>query len=421
MSKLARLNNGLPVITIPLPQTQTVTLFITAGVGSRFEMANRLGISHCLEHMVFKGTKSYPSAKIISQTLDALGAHYNAYTSKDHTAYYVKVASQHGAIAAKILAEMVFAPKLSAKELASEKGVIIEEIKMYEDNPLMHIENIIEESVFARHDLGRLIIGSRQTVSNISAGDLATWRVSHYRPDNMALIVAGQIDENLQKVIAQNFGQYRAAPKPRRIKKFFVQQKTARTNIVDRSTEQAQLSLGWAGLAQASSDASVVNVLAVLLGGTMSSRLFTQVREKRGLAYYIRAHHDSYVDTGIFTIQAGVDPKKIPAALTVISQELAKIKKTPPSSSELRRAQEHIKGSLLISLEDSSHMAQWYGSQYIVAGKVANPTDRLNKIMAVKATDISRLAKKIFVQNKTNLALIGPTASSSALLAKLKF
>ena len=411
MVELQRLSNGLSVLWAPLAQAATVAVLATAAVGSRHETPTILGMAHCLEHMVFKGTKRYRTARQISQTLDSIGAHYNAYTSKDHTAYYVHTTPDHIDIASSMISEMVFAPLLAARQLVSEKNVIIEEIKMYEDNPLMSIDDHVENLIFAGHPLGRLIIGTRQTVKAVSAKTLRAFLTRHYWPANVAVVVAGQITPVVRQQIIADFSRPTNRRRSTVSQSFASRQKAARTAVSQRPTEQAQVALGWPGVGQRDRRLPAITLLSVILGGTMSSRLFTEVREKRGLAYSIRASHQAYRETGAWVIQAGLDPKKVPQALQVIGREISRIKKTAVSPVELRRAKDYLKGSLAISLEDASHVAEWYARQYIVSGQWATPAERLAEIAAVTAGDIQRVAKKLFSARQMSIAAIGPLDS----------
>ncbi|MFA5359107.1 MAG: pitrilysin family protein [Patescibacteria group bacterium] len=407
MYKQYVLKNGLTVILAPRKETQTVTALLLVKAGSRYEDKDVRGISHFVEHMMFKGTKKRPSTFIISQELDSVGADYNAFTSKDHTGYYVKVNAGKKRLALELLSDMMFSSVFSAEELKREKGVIMEEMNMYQDNPIMYVEDLVEELTFSGNKLGELIIGTKKTVGSINREKILKYWQYFYQPSNMVLGLAG----NFQKTDINLVKKYFEKADNRRNKisftPFLSSQRSAQNKILYKKTDQVQLAMSWSAYGYRDVDIYPAYLLATILGGTMSSRLFIEIREKRGLAYYIKATNNVYEDTGCFVVQAGLDKKRWREAVGLVWQEMEKIKKYGVTDEELERAKEFLRGKLAIDLEDSAHLADWYAKQKLLSGKIMEPKEKLQKILKVKASDVKRIAQNIFVKNQLNLAVIG--------------
>lgn len=402
------LPNGLTVITAPLKETQTVTVLLLVKAGSRYEQKEVAGVSHFIEHLMFKGTKKRPSALILSKELDSVGADYNAFTAKDHTGYYIKVNADKLELALDLLSDMVFNSLFDNEELNREKAVIIEEINMYQDNPIMHVEDLVEELIFKGNKLGWLIIGSKKTVKGINRQKIMAAKDKFYQPGNMVLSLAGKLKTKDLKLIEKYFsGQIN---KKRKIgfTDFKTKQSAQQTKAVYKKTDQLQMALGWPAFGYGHQDIYAAHLLAIILGGNMSSRLFIEIRERRGLAYYIRAMNNVYQDTGCLVIQAGLDKKRWLEAVEIILEEIKLIKKQGVKPEELKRAKEFFKGKLAIELEDSAQLAGWYGRQNLLVEQILKPEEKIKKLFKVKQTDIQRAAKKIFVKNKLNLVTIGP-------------
>ena len=410
------LENGLRVILVPKRNTQIITLLVLFGVGSRYEAPKLAGVSHFIEHMMFKGTKRRPTTLDISRELDTIGAEYNAFTAKDLTGYYIKSASKYLDLGLDILSDMLLNSKFEQQELEREKGVIIEEIRMYFDNPMFHIEDMIENLVFKGNTLGRSIAGDEKSVRGISREAMLNFFSKYYHSKNAVIVAAGNVESNALKLIKDCFKNFRMVsdswvPTTLKFKKFKPAQKTARLDFLAKKTEQLQLAIGFPAYSYSDKKLPALNLLSVIFGGTMSSRLFIEVRERRGLAYFIRTEIQPYQDTGIFTIRAGLDPKRLEEAMQVISKEIYKIKKEGVTEGELRRAKKTIEGRMALDLEDSSALAGFYGKQEILGEKVKTPEEKLEEIKRVTLEDVLKVAREILQREKSSLAVIGPDKS----------
>jgi len=409
MYKIKKLQNGLKLILSPLKETKAVTVLVLVGVGSRYEQKNINGVSHFIEHMMFKGTKKRPTSLDITKELDSVGANYNAFTSKDHTGYYIKIASDKIELAFDLLSDMIFNSKFASEEIKKERGVIIEEINMYEDNPIFYISHLFEETVFGNHPLGWMISGSKLTIKRVRGQQILDYKNDFYQPNNMVVAVAGKFKEKQINSMVDKY--FNSSAKKKKIKKVLsqkVSQKQPKIALKFKETEQVHLALGFPALSFFDKNYYALTLLTIILGGNMSSRLFTEIREKRGLAYYIKADVSPYQDTGTLMVQAGLDKQRIEPAINVILDELKKVKKDGVTSKELKSAKEYLKGKIILELEDSENIADWFGKQELLLNKILTPEQRLKKVFAVKLTDIQKVAKDIFRQNKINLALIGP-------------
>ncbi len=419
------LKNGMRAIAVPTNGSASMTIMVFVRVGSRYETKDINGASHFIEHLMFKGTKRRPDTLMISKELDRYGAEYNAFTSKDVTAYYVKMDAVHTALAADLLHDMLFHSKFDPKEIERERNVILEEINMYEDNPRMHIEDLIEESLFPDSTLGWNIAGPREVIRTVPREKLVAYRDAYYIPERMCVVVAGKIVPDIWKLLDKTFGSV-APPKVRADRDFepFLPPVKLKDPVTyqDKNTEQVQLALSFHGLALEDERLPAAHLLATLLGGTMSSRLFIQVRERRGLCYSISASHQAMEDTGVFQILTGLDKKRIKEAVRVIWDELRGISVKPVGADELLRAKDHMRGKLTLAFEDSSVFADWYGRQWLFQRKQESPEERLKRIEAVRPSDIKHLASDIFKKEHMAAAVIGPLGTKKsvrALFAKL--
>jgi len=395
------LTNGLTIIEVPSHDAESVVVDFFVRTGSRSESPKENGISHFLEHFLFKGTKKYPSALAISSLIDAIGGEMNANTGKEHTQYYIKAASKHLPLIFEVLTDMIQNPLLDAAELEKEKGVIVEEINMYKDAPMYEIDNILEQTMWPKDALGRDIAGTKETVMKFSTAMFADYIQRHYQTPNMLLGISGKYSQKeFDGLVKKHWSGY-----PR--KKYFGWDKAKDKQLRPRlkaqfkQTEQAHLSLGFKGFDYDDERNAAQSVLGVILGGGMSSRLFIEVREKRGLGYYVRASGSNYQDTGVFTIGSGVQVGKIEEAIKVISDELIKEK-------ELVKAKEYIKGKITLALEDNQARLDWYLSQAAFHSKTETPVQAFAKIDAVTAQDIKKIAGQLFRKNNLSLAVIGP-------------
>lgn len=428
------LSNGLTLVTASVPGVESCTVQVFVRAGSRDEDARVGGLAHFLEHMVFKGTSRYPSAHAISSAADSVGAEINASTDKERTAFYLKVTQKHIDLAFEVLSDMAFVPLLEQKEIEREKGVIIQEIAMYEDLPQHKAESAFEELLYGESEpLGRDIAGKAQNVKRITRNDFVKFRENFYRPENMVLSVAGKFDQAQVEELANKYfggggnlqgpaggssrstsskdvsaGAQRDSLRPRH-------PSCPAVKLVNKKTEQAHLVIGFRGNPLGHKDRYVETVLASILGGGMSSRLFTEVREKRGLAYYVRSDIEHYTDAGYLGARAGVELGKVEEAVRVILGEFSKLvtsHESPVTKKELDKAREFSKGRFLLQLEDTETVSDFFGEGQLLEGKTRTVEQVIDGINSVTLEDIYRVAKEFFVPERLNLAIVGPYEDS---------
>lgn len=407
-----KLANGLPVLTVPMVGTASTTALVLMRVGSRYESKREQGLSHFLEHMLFKGTAKWPTAQALSQTLDGVGADYNAFTTKEYTGYYVKTAAQHLTLALSVLADMVWRPKLDGDEMTREKKVICEEIKMYEENPLLHIGDLYEQALYKGSTLGVNIAGSKQSVTALTRAQLAGFWQAYYHPRKMLLVVAGKVGASSARTIAQQFAVPARAASPHTFQRFHPRYRTPQVALQFKATEQVQLALGWPAYGWRDKRRLALELLAIIMGGNMSSRLFLRLREREGLCYSVRASTDAYVGTGSFTVQAGLDQARLALALKLTRQELSKVRAKLVGQAELTKAKEYIRGKFTLALEDSSARAEYTGKHYFLEGSRATPEQHLRRLAAVTARQVQAVARDVLRDRRATLALIGPFRSA---------
>jgi predicted Zn-dependent peptidase len=408
MHKNIKLKNGINLITVPMVGTQTATMLVAIGVGSKYENRKNNGLSHFLEHMFFKGTKKRPNTLAISAELDGIGGEFNAFTSKEYTGYWVKAKADKIQSAADIISDMLINSKFDAKEIEREKGVIIEEINMYQDNPMMHIEDVFESCLYGDTAAGWDTAGSKDNIRNMKRKDFVDFFKKNYVAENTIICVAGNIQEKEIKDLSENyFNLYNQGDKNTKEKVIEKQLKPA-VKIEYKKTDQAHFSFGARSFPIGHPDEYSAKLLSIILGGSMSSRLFIKLRERSGLAYFVRTHSEFYSDSGYLTTQAGVPVDKIDEAIKIILEEYQLIKKSLVSGVELKRAKDMVKGRSAIQLESSDNMANWFARQALFRDKILIPDDFFEKIDQISPQDIRNVAKKIFVQSNLNLAVIGP-------------
>jgi predicted Zn-dependent peptidase len=407
---LHHLKNGIPVLLAPQKTAESMTLLVLFRVGSRYETKDINGASHFIEHLMFKGTEKRPKSEQITQELDRYGAEFNAYTDKDVTGYYVKMDASKTNLAIDLLHDMLFHSRFDKKEIDRERGVIVEEINMYEDNPRMHIDDLLEEIAFPNSTLGWNIAGPREVIRRVTREELMRYHEAYYIPERMTIALTGKVVNGALKMLEQKFGSVRRVAGKDRPYEPFQKPEALKKRIAfqDRQTEQVQYALSFHGLKMNDPALPTVNLLATILGGSMSSRLFVEIRERRGLCYSISASHQVREDTGAFLISSGLEKTRVAEASKAIIQELKKISKTLVTSEELRRAKDHLRGRMMLAFEDSATQAEWYGRQWLFQGKMETPEDRLKKIEKVTAAQIRALAKQLFKPEHMAAAVIGP-------------
>jgi predicted Zn-dependent peptidase len=410
------LQNGLTVILYDTESFPTLTSMLMVGAGSRYENETNNGVAHFLEHMVFKGTKRFPDSHIIASTIEGLGGVFNAFTSKDHTGYWIKAPNHHFNTIIDVLSDMVLNPRLEPEEIEREKGVITEEINMYEDTPQRKVEEILENAMYAGNPLGMDIIGTKDTVQSMTKETFQDYISQRYRPNNSVLVIAGGFQKNnkyLQKV-EQKFGSWEKKRVPSS-EKMGENQKKPVVVIKKKKTEQAHFCLAHRAYSLYDPRKYPLNVLGAILGGGMSSRLFREVRERRGLCYYVYTQREAYHDCGSLITQAGVvnDKEKIQEAVRVILEQQDDIRHGNVSDEELTRAKEMIKGRILLSLESSNSIASYYATKQILEGTVTSPRNIIASIDRVTKEDVISVADDVFRRQKLTFALIGPFAENT--------
>lgn len=412
------IDNNVRLITAPLSDTRTASILVLIRVGSRNEDKKNNGVSHFIEHLMFKGTKNRPNTIDLSKELDGVGAEFNAFTGKDYTGYYIKSDYKHLTLAIDILSDMLENSLFDEKELEREKGVIIEEINMYEDNPIMHVDSLLEQAMYDGHPLGYDIAGTKDTVKGINRKDLVDFKNKFYGGNNVVITLAGNFKDSHIDDIKSKF-KFKLVSKTPAVKKITINQKSPRVSLKFKETEQTQIALGFPAYSYTDKRIYALKLLTIVLGGNMSSRLFVQIRERNGLAYFVRASLGVYEDTGGLVIQSGLDKSRVDKALKLIIAELKKIKKGV-TKEELKRAKEYLFGKTALDLEDSSHICQWYAQQELMTGKMLSPEERNKKIAAVSQKDIIDVACDVIDMNKSSLAIIGPFKDSDKFLNLLK-
>jgi predicted Zn-dependent peptidase len=412
------LKNGLSVVLVDTKTFPTFTAMLLVGAGSRYENKKNNGVAHFFEHMAFKGSKKYPNALLLSSMIEGLGGIFNAFTTKDHTGYWIKAPLSHFETVVDVLADMIQNPLLLEEEIEREKGVIIEEINMYEDEPQYKVWQLFEGLLFKNHPLGYPTTGYKETVGKFTRQTFLDYMENLYKPSNTILVIAGGVSVgnrhacSLQKyvdIIQEKFSSWKDGQKASFLN-FSDTQNSPQILIKTKETEQAHLVLGYRGLNYTHKKRYVQSVLMTILGGGMSSRLFYQVRERRGLCYYIHSGSEPFSETGYVYTRAGltVDAKKINEAIKVIIDEHQKIAEGELKDEEVKKAKEMVKGRLILSLEDTHDLASFVGRKLIFEGKIVEPQEVIKKIDVITKEEIIDLAKKLFVKEKFNLALLSP-------------
>jgi len=427
MHKQQTLASGLKLITAPIAGAETTTVLVMFATGSKYENRAQSGLSHFLEHIFFKGTTQRPSALAIASELDRLGAEYNAFTSKEYTGYWIKSGSLNTEKSLEIVADMLLNPLFEAEEIEREKGVIIEELNMYQDNPMWYIEDLFENLLYGDTPAGWDTIGTKDNIRNFKRQDFMDYYQKQYGANTSFLIVAGKIPENLAELSNKYFADFKNSDYQTKLSTT-ESQSEVQLKLFAKTTDQAHLSLGVRSYPYANDNTFILQIIALLLGGSMSSRLFINLRERNGLAYYVRCQNEYYTDTGYLTARAGVPVDKLNQAITIILDEYRRLKDELVSDDELSKVKSMLTGKLPLSLEGSDEVAQWYARQVILFFQqttgdkvVLNPKDFLEAINKVSAEDVKRVANKIFIEDRLNLAVISPHQDETKFKALLKF
>jgi len=399
----------------------TVTVLILVEVGSKYETKESKGISHFLEHLCFKGTEKRKKAMDILKELDSLGSAYNAFTSHEYTGYYAKADDRHFAKIFDVVSDIYLHSTLPEKEIEKEKGVIIEEINMYQDMPHRNVQDLFTTLLYGDQPAGWNILGEKKTVSKMTQAQLLKYKETHYVPKATVIAIAGKITE--KEVLAEvkkSFGAVKNFPKGKKLK-VFENQKTPRVLLEYKKTDQAHFVLGTRTYPLADSRNQALSILASVLAGGMSARLYERLREEMGVGYYLNASNQTFSDHGFFQISAGVDKKRIKEVLEVVLQECQKIAEAGISKEELKRAKEILVSGMKFSLESTEDIASFYGGQEILRKKIEPAEEKIKKLRLVSEKDVQKIAQEIFKKETLNLALIGPFKEEKEFLKILKF
>ena len=401
------LPNGLRVLTAPMPQAKSVACFVMLAAGSRYETRDTNGIAHFAEHMFFKGTERRPSARDIAGEIDSIGGEFNAFTGKEYTGYYVKCAAEHRDVALDVLVDMIRRSKFAEDEIEREKGVIVEEMNMYYDTPRDFLEGVYDELLYGDQPLGWDIIGTKDTIRAATRDTFMGYIDRWYRAPRMVAGVAGAVGDDVVSRVGELLGDVPngAAGSPDTVD---WSQDGAQVKIHSKQSDQAHIRLGVHSYPLDHPDRYALSLLATVLGGGMSSRLFSEVRERRGLAYYIYGYNQGYTDAGTLFAQGGVDINRIEEAIRTVVAEFERIAREPVSADEMEKARNFAKGRLVLSLEDPRGMILYGLRTEVLEGRTREPDEVLAGLDAVTVDDIQRVAQDIVREDRLNLAVIGP-------------
>ncbi len=402
------LSNGLRVVMAPMPQVKSITILVLVEAGSRYENQKNNGISHFLEHMMFKGTTKRPSKLAIATLLDSIGGVFNAFTGKEATGFYVKAAAAHEELIMELLADLTLNSTYPSAEVERERGVITEEINGGEDDPLGRAFELFEQSLFSPSPLGMRIAGEKATVAKISRDEIAHYAKTMYHAHSLVVTVAGQLSpDKTLRLANDHFGQL-SSGQENQFAPFTKEQEAPRVIVHYKKTDQTHFCLGLPGVALSSPNRYTAAVMSTILGEGMSSRLFMEVREKRGLAYTVGSGSEEFRDTGAFLTYGSVKTEKAGEAITVILEQLKKLTLEEVSDEELKRAKDNAQGRMILALEDSFKVARFNGTQELMEKTIDTPDQVLAKMQAVTKEAIKSLAKGIILSQKLNLAVVGP-------------
>ena len=400
------LDNGLRVLTANLPHAQSVTCMVMIAAGSRYETAESNGIAHFAEHMFFKGTERRPTARDIAGEIDAIGGEFNAFTGKESTAYYVKCAAEHRDVALDVIVDMLRNSRFDGEEIEREKGVIVEEMNMYFDTPRDYISGVYESLLYGDQPLGWDILGRKETVRGADRDTFLSYLGSWYHPERMVAGIAGRIGddavERLQSLLGDLPAMKTATPAP--VEPYA----NGRVKVFTKQSDQAHIILGVPSYPLEHPDRYALQMVATVLGGGMSSRLFTEVRERRGLAYYVFGANHSYTDTGSLYSQAGVDINRIDEAVSTVAAELKGMAAAPVPEDELEKARSFAKGRFVLQLENPQGLIMFGLRKEILEQRAPDPEEVLAGVSAVTAEDVQRVAQDIVAEDRLRLAVIGP-------------
>ncbi len=415
------LKNGLRVITVPMKGNPAVTVMAMVETGSKYETKEINGLSHFLEHMMFKGTPKRPTATSISVELDSLGASYNAFTSTEYTGYYAKVENRHLDKALDIISDLYLNPLFKQEEIDKEKGVIIEEIKMYNDLPQSQVDEVFDNLLYGDVPAGWPVIGPEENIRKFKREDFLEYRKNHYVAESSIVVVSGDIKE--KEVVNKIEKLFKNIPTTKNQEKLPVRQSQdkVQVRIKYKDTSQTHLMLGFRSFDVNDKRGPIMSVLNTILGQGMSSRLFTKMRDDLGICYYVRSIHDTFTDHGYLAVRAGVDNTRVKIAIENIMIEIEKLKNELVTKQELKKAKDFISGNMALGLETSDSRADYVGFQELLKRNIKTPEEKLKEINKVTPKQIKDLANEILIEKSLNLAMIGPFKDKNEFESLLKF
>lgn len=408
MIKKKTLSNGLRIVAVPIKNAKSVTVLILVGTGSKYETKDINGISHFLEHMFFKGTKKRPTTLKISETLDMIGGSYNAFTSKEVTGFWAKVDKKNTDIALDWISDMFLNSKFDAEEIEREKGVVIEEANMYLDMPQSYVSEIFEELLYGNQPAGWRIVGDKEQILAYNREKLMEYYKGHYASHNTVICVAGDISaKQIEQKVQKYFVGIEKSETPKKEK---TQEKQSKPGVMVhyKKTDQTHFCVGVRAYDMFDKRRYALSLMAIILGGNMSSRLFISVRERHGLGYYIHTSVDATTDTGYLVTQSGIKNGNLEKALSLVLKEYRDLKDIKITPRELKKAKDYLRGSMSLSLDTTDAQASFYATQEVMEGTTISPEEKLKMIDKVSINDIKKVAEDIFTDAKLNLSVIGP-------------
>lgn len=407
MTKIEKFVSGLTLVTSPVKSTESVTVLILVGAGSRYETKEINGISHYLEHLFFKGAKKYKTSQEVSAAVDGLGGEMNAFTGKEYAGYYIKIAARHMEKALDILSDMLLHARFDPEEINKERGVIMEEYNMYQDTPMYQVLWDFETLIFGDQPLGWTEIGTKEFITAASQKHFQNYKKTLYTADNIVVAVAGSFDEEQVKRFVEQYLHVEVVHKEKEFDSYHSNGVRGYVSITNKKTEQAHVVLGVEGLDYFDDKRYTLEVMSVILGGNMSSRMFQKVRDQRGLAYYIQTSFSDYRDTGVLYTRAGVSLKDIEEVIKVVKGEYELIAGGKVTPEELTKAKEFIKGKMVLHFEDSEAVAHYYGRQQLLENRIESSREFMEKIDAVTPHDVLEISRLLF-SKPLYLSVIGP-------------
>lgn len=417
-TRLTTLPSGLRVATCEMPQVETAAVGIWAGVGGRHEPLRLNGISHFIEHMLFKGT-SRRSARRIMEEVEGVGGDMNAFTSEERTCYYAAAAAEFFPRLCDVLCDIYLDPLFSPREIERERGVIGEEILMYRDEPSSHVQEMLNAAYWPKHALGRSLTGTLESIKGFRRDDFLEYRATHYHASSTVISVAGKVRH--EDVVERLERLLQALPRGRKPRISAAPRPPSRPCIVaeKRDTQQTQVAIGLPGASHHDPRRYALQILNILLGGNASSRLFQELREKRGWCYSVSTHPSCFEDSGMFNLSLGLDHRNIQKCLGVITREFENVRSKPVRPAELRRAKEYAVGTSRMSLERTSNQNMRLGGSILVYGKIVDPEEVHARLRQVTAEDVQSVAKDLLEMNRAAIAIIGPAPDEKLIAGAL--